>query len=239
MGYLRNYLENIFREAKARNDELLVSMLDKGIQTFLDLGCSDGTLTRRIADSISALEVMGIEIDPELASQASRIGIAVTVGDLNRGIPLGDELADAISANQLIEHVHDTDNLLREALRMLKPGGCIVIATENLSSWHNIFALVLGWQPFSLTNISERTWQVGNPLGLHVGEPAEAKYRQHIRVLSYRGLRDIVSTYGFDVEDIRGAGYFPLGGRLARYLARSDPRHAAFLVLKARKPCRD
>jgi hypothetical protein len=29
-----------------------------------------------------------------------------------------------------------------------------LVSTENLASWHNVAALIAGWQPFSLANVS-------------------------------------------------------------------------------------
>ena len=97
---------------------------------------------------------MGIEIDKSQAGKAAARGIEAITGDLNHKFELEDAIADGVIANQVIEHLYDTDNLLSEIWRVLKPGGVLVVSTEHLASWHNIFALLLGWQPFSLTNIS-------------------------------------------------------------------------------------
>lgn len=39
---------------------------------------------------------------------------------------------------------------------------------------------------------------------------------QHLRVFGYRGLRELLEPHGLSVEDVRGAGYYPLPGRVAR-----------------------
>lgn len=106
-----------------------------------------------------------------------------------------------------------------------------MISTENLSSWHNIFSLFFGWQPFSLTNISSHSLGIGNPLALHRGENLSFPSWQHIRVFAYRGLKEIFEIKGFKVEKILGAGYHPL----PNFFAKIDLRHAAFLTIKARK----
>ena len=105
-----------------------------------------------------------------------------------------------------------------------------VVSTENLASWHNIASLVLGWQPFSLTNISPAVMAVGNPLGIHRGEADEERGR--VRVLAYRELRELFGLHGFSVERVLGAGYYPVPGSFARV----DARHAAFITLAARRP---
>ena len=135
-------------------------------------------------------------------------------------------------ANQVIEHLSDTDTFVKETHRLLKPEGYAVVCTENLASWHNIFSLILGWQPFSLSNVCERRFQVGNPLAIHTGEsPRNPSSWQHMRVFAYRGLREIFEEYGFEIERCVGSGYYPLPSQLSKL----DPRHAAFLTVKVRK----
>jgi hypothetical protein len=106
-----------------------------------------------------------------------------------------------------------------------------VVSTENLAGWHNIVALVAGWQPFSLVNVSHQSGALGNPLALHRGESFPWESWEHMRVFAYRGLGELFSAHQLDVETIVGAGYFPLPARVGRW----DPRHAAFITVKARK----
>jgi SAM-dependent methyltransferase len=199
-------------------------------KSMLDLGCDAGGRTNWIAERVGASSKHGLEIAADRAEIAASHGIHVTVGDLSERFPYEDETFDLVVSNQVIEHVVDTDNFVREAFRVLKTGGRAVVSTENLAGWHNVGSLFLGWQPFSLTNVSEAAQAVGNPLGIHRGEAGEP--RGHLRVFAYRGLRELFALHGFCVEGILGAGYFPLPGRLARI----DPRHAAFITVGARRP---
>ena len=103
-------------------------------------------------------------------------------------------------ANQVIEHVKRLDHFVTEVARVLRPGGRAVVCTENLASWHNIAALVLGYVPFSATNVSSRG-PVGNPCALHVGDDETlVEAMQHIHVLTHVGLRDIFEKHGFRIE---------------------------------------
>ena len=199
---------------------------------LLDCGCDDGEWTGQLGTRLGKARLFGIEVVEERRTLAVQGGIDARQADLNDPFPFPDDTFDVLHANQVIEHITDTDHFIGEMRRVLKPGGYAVICTENLGSWHNIFALTLGWQPFSLSNITDRRFQIGNPLAIHHGEAAtNPKSWQHHRVFSYRGLRDVFEVHGFKVVRVEGSGYFPLPSGMAKL----DPRHAAFLTVKVRK----
>jgi SAM-dependent methyltransferase len=230
---LNRWLDSIYEAAAAENQRAIEQLLEPGSDqaSLLDLGCDDGLLTRRWADRVGAASVDGVEIVEERARLAEERGIAVTRANLEMPLPFTDGKYDVVCSNQVIEHLRDTDRFVAEVFRILRPGGYAVISTENLASWHNIGSLLFGWQPFSLANVSHASGSIGNPLALHPGEPFEWRTWAHVRVFAYRGLSELFSVHGFSVEAIRGAGYFPLPARVGR----ADPRHAAFITVKARK----
>jgi SAM-dependent methyltransferase len=200
--------------------------------SLLDCGCDDGEWTLRLGARVGAARLFGIEIVEERRQDARQKGILAELGDLNRRFPFADDQFDVVHANQVIEHLTDTDRFIREIRRTLKPGGYAVICTENLSSWHNIASLVFGWQPFSLTNVCEKRFQIGNPLTIHYDvAPSNPQSWQHNRVFAHRGLKELFTLHGFVIERIEGSGYYPL----PNVMSELDPRHAAFLTLKVRK----
>jgi SAM-dependent methyltransferase len=156
--------------------------------------------------------------------------------DLNDKLPFADDSFELVHANQVIEHVHDLDLFVTEIARVLRPGGRAIICTENLASWHNIAALMLGFMPFSLTNISSRG-AIGNPFNLASTPAGELeKSWFHTRVLTAVGLEHLLRVHDLDVVARFAAGYHPLPPRVARALARRDVRHAAFIGVVAEKP---
>ena len=202
------------------------------VHKLLDVGCDDGERTLAFAAAARADAVHGVEMVAEQAQQARTRGIEVALADVEAGLPYADESFDAVVSNQVLEHVLDIDRFVAELRRVLRPGGVAVVSTENLASWHNVVALVLGWQPFSLTNVSGVCSGLGNPAAIHRGS-AQTRPRswQHVRVFAHRGLRELFEGHGLAVARILGAGYYPLPSRLGR----RDTRHAAFLTVVARK----
>lgn len=199
---------------------------------FLDLGCDDGVWTQTLANKIGTTQIYGVDVIDAALKQAKSRGIRVKKADLNQPLPYQAKQFDVIHANQVIEHLNNTDQFMAEIHRLLKPGGYAIIATENLASWHNIGALVLGYTPFSLTNISNLTGAVGNPLAPHADQEfwSEDSW-QHQRVFTTKGLSHLSQLHGFNVDHIHGSGYYPL----PTWFAQQNPGHAAFIVLRISK----
>jgi SAM-dependent methyltransferase len=231
MEYLWNGAEEHYRT------RLLETLPRDPDARVLDVGCDDGAWTERVRSQVRTepARVFGLEIVQARAELARARGFRVSVGDLDEQWPFEDASVDIVHANQVIEHVQRLDHFVSETRRVLVPDGVAVVCTENLASWHNIAALALGLQPFSLTNISDRR-PIGNPLALHAGEAAPNESMQHVHVVAFEGLRDIFAAHGFRIEKAWGAGYHPFPPALARPMARIDPRHAHFLGILARRP---
>src|SRR3989338_6510786 len=212
---MKKHLAKIFDHAYARNTKNILLLLDKQrAAQFLDLGCDDGTLSLALAKRINTKDISGVEIDGTAAIHAVKRGIKVKQFDLNKQFDFTNDSFDVVHANQIIEHLYDADNFLSEIHRILKPGGYAVISTENASSWCNIFASVMGWQIFSLTNFSNKKQGIGNPFSLHRDGDVQLDSWNHIRIYNIRGLKEYFEVFGFKVEEVRGAGYFPLWGGL-------------------------
>ena len=185
----------------------------------------------QLAAQAGTTDVWGVEIVPERAAAAEKRGVRVTACDLAKRLPFEDASFDVLHANQVIEHVPDVDLFVSEVARLLRPGGRALLSTENGSSWVNIGAAILGWQIFSLTNVSARRLGIGNPLALHRGERGELVSWTHKTICNFRGLKELCEAYGLSEIRVLGAGYFPLPARLGRL----DPRHAHFITVDAVK----
>jgi SAM-dependent methyltransferase len=207
-------------------------------EALLDLGCHDGAWTEQLADAAGPQlqRASGIEIVDEARREADARGIEAISGDLNEPLPYEDESFDLVHANQVIEHVRDLDLFISEIRRVLRPGGRAVICTENLASWHNVGALIAGYMPFSLTNISTRG-AIGNPFSLAMTQASELDSSWfHTRVLTSVGLVQLFDLHDLPVVERFASGYHPLPSAIADRVARRDFRHAAFIGIVAHKP---
>lgn len=234
-GWLRSRGQMMFTTAMEQNVAELRSLVharSSSEAVVCDIGCWDATSLLRYAPPDATLT--GLELSEQAARVATTRGVAAVVADISSPWPLRDASLDLVTSNQVIEHVPDTDHFVGEVFRVLRPGGSAVISTENLASWHNIAALLFGWQPFSITNVSTRRASIGNPMSnLRHGEDLGVGW-QHVRVFAHRGLMELFEVHGFTDVSIHGAGYYPLPSGFGR----RDPRHAAFITVAARRPVR-
>lgn len=225
-------LSTLYSDAVYLNYKNIRSLLERNKGAiFLDLGCDDGMVTMKMARVIHPAKIIGVDLVDKSLKKAKAKGINTLKADLNSKLPIESNSIDVIHANQVIEHVSNLDLFISEILRTLRPGGYAVISTENASSWCNIFALIFGWQMFSLTNISSKVWSLGNPLALHNNEANDLSTWTHKTILSIRGLKELAETWDFKVEEIKGAGYFPLPA----FLGNIDKTHCHFMTIKIRK----
>lgn len=229
---LRDVLLRQYAAADALNRRHIKELVRSQPSAALcDLGCDDGEWTMELARYCGSQQVFGVEIVPERARLAHSRGVRASISDLNEGFPFNDESFDLVHANQVIEHVKDVDHFITETMRVLRIGGVAVISTENGSSWHNIFAAIMGWQIFSLTSVSVRARSVGNPLALHRAAPPPRILDTHRTIFNYRGLIEILRVHGLSAVRLVGAGYYPLPASIGRI----DVRHCHFMTVRAQK----
>lgn len=95
----------------------------------LDLGAGVG-------DNLSTMAAMGpavgLELSASAARRASRAGV-VAVGDGAR-LPFREGAFDRVVCTEVLEHVEDPDAVLKEAARVLGPGGLAFVTSPNYAN---------------------------------------------------------------------------------------------------------
>jgi SAM-dependent methyltransferase len=209
---------------------------------LLDIGCGDG------AKLFSYLKhkpekFHGVEASPAQKAEAEKRGIIVSAYDLNGKWPYPDQSFDVVHCAYLIEHLHNTRLFAMETFRVLKPGGTAVITSENLCSFLNLGAMILGYTPFTIANCCG--WNVGNPFGLYadkegtqwvpIDDPTFSGVTGHVRALSVPQGKEIFDRVGFETESL-SIGLLPLTDGISQALEGMCPRRGHFLMIKAVKP---
>ena len=107
------------------------NMLYRGSgKRFLDVGCGLGYFLQAAA-RVSGCEAHGVEISPEAVHYAgSKLSLDVRCGELvDAGYP--DRFFDFIRVNNVVEHVRDPLDFIRECRRILRPDGRLYLSLPN------------------------------------------------------------------------------------------------------------
>lgn len=95
---------------------------------ILDVGCGLGMYVAKLSEFSD--QVYGVDIDPEKVGTAS-----LTLPNIYEApaeqLPFPDQSFDVILLNEVLEHVADDRQTIRECYRCLVPGGQIVIYAPN------------------------------------------------------------------------------------------------------------
>jgi SAM-dependent methyltransferase len=92
-------------------------------EQILDLGCGDGQLTARLAQSGAV--VTGVDADPRMVEAAKSLGVDAHHA-MAESLPFADASFDAVFSNAALHWVRDQDAMMDEVHRVLKPCGRFV-----------------------------------------------------------------------------------------------------------------
>lgn len=111
---------------------------------ILECGCSTGFISRMMVAAGS--RVVGIELDAPAAEQAKQFCARVLSIDLNQPdwTRWVDERFDLVTFGDVLEHLVDPEATLREARKVLTPGGCVLISLPNIAHWSMRLRLLFG-----------------------------------------------------------------------------------------------
>ena len=99
-------------------------------QDVLEAGCGEGYGADLLATV--ARRVIAVDYDAETVAHVRRRypAVEVTEGNL-AALPLPDASVDVVVNFQVIEHLWDQPQFITECLRVLRPGGLLLISTPN------------------------------------------------------------------------------------------------------------
>jgi len=128
------------------NAKPLLTHQESDALRLLDVGCSSGALLRVAKEC--GYDAQGAEPATQAADTARGLGFEVFPGYLqDAGFP--DNHFDVITLFEVIEHLLDPQDLLVEILRIIKPGGVLLIGTGNADSW-TVGFMGADWEYFDI-----------------------------------------------------------------------------------------
>lgn len=140
---------------------------------LLEVGCGSGSMLSAMA--LRGWQVTGLDFDERAVGNARSKGLTVHHGDLYSQ-NFREGIFDAVVMSHVIEHVPDPRALLRECLRILKPGGKLVVITPSV--WGR------------LHKIYRKNWFALDP-------------PRHLHLFSPRSLARLINEAGFKTTRLR------------------------------------
>src|SRR5471032_1090746 len=128
----------VLRSKRATADHYLDLLAAAGVPArgqLLEIGCGAGNFLVRAADR--GFDVTGLEYSPYAAERARKnldgrgrvlVGEVTALADQSNAY-------DVCVLCDVIEHVRHPDEFVRDILRLLRPGGVLLVVTPSLDSW--------------------------------------------------------------------------------------------------------
>lgn len=111
----------------------IISSLNLNQPVIIEVGCGMGELASIIKNSnLSVGKYIGLDGNLERANTTAEQGFDVRIANFEEEIPIEAQFADLVVSLEVIEHIADAENFLKEIHKVLKPGGKLVISTPNI-----------------------------------------------------------------------------------------------------------
>jgi 2-polyprenyl-3-methyl-5-hydroxy-6-metoxy-1,4-benzoquinol methylase len=186
--------------------------------TLVDVGCGRGAMATRLDGAYEryvGCDLVSYDGFPHAPN------VDFVSADLNRApFPLADGSADIVISVETIEHLENPRAFVRELVRIVRPGGRVVVTTPNQLSWLSMLTL--------LTKQQHNAFQ-----------EAPGLYPSHITALLEEDLVRIARECGLESIEIHhpGKGRIPMTSRSwPEWLPLNGRRFSDNVMLTAVKP---
>jgi ubiquinone/menaquinone biosynthesis C-methylase UbiE len=117
----------------------------------LDIACGEGYGSAALKKA-GASQVIGVDIsDSTCAHARAKYGIDARLGTAEQ-VPLPDNSVDMVVSFETIEHVRNPERFLDECLRVLAPGGTLIVSTPN----KGVYGMDAPANPHHFSEMTER-----------------------------------------------------------------------------------
>lgn len=198
-------------------DELQVDLLRDYVvgKDVLEIGCGTGLLLKEV-DALAS-SARGIDISTGMLETARARGLDVMEGDAT-DLPYDDASFDVVYSFKVLAHVRDIDRALREAARVTRRGGILVLEFYNRYSLRYLAKRVGGPQKISSATDEGAVftrWDSPVDLARRVPEDLAIVDWAGVRVVTptasvhdIPGVRNIVRRLEWRARDSRVLKYF-------------------------------
>lgn len=108
-----------------------------GRGTIVDVGCGCGALRALVEPMFE--RYVGTDL---VRYESFPAHCEFRPANLDEGLPFPEAFADAVVAAEIIEHLENPRALMRELVRVAKPGGTVIVTTPNQLSLLSLLTLI-------------------------------------------------------------------------------------------------
>jgi SAM-dependent methyltransferase len=101
---------------------------------LVEVGCGSGAFLARLVERFPEHDVCGVEIRPDLLDRARALGCRAVNGDAY-ALPLPDDSCGTVVLRFVLQHLTDPRAAVREAARVLQPGGRLLVIDVDGGMW--------------------------------------------------------------------------------------------------------
>jgi len=241
-GYFHRLYERTMREAYAHARREIARSIELG-GACLECGAHDGHEYQWLKRELGgvAFDYRGVEWNPAMVERAKSRGLDVVQGDLNRPMTFEPGSFRCVFALSVLEHLLNPCRFMDECLRVIEPGGTLILLTPNISTYFTAALILAGRMPSSGPHPdSTRLLNAQAPVKADAGQSnfdieSDTPVHRHLVVFSFRALKSYLEMAGF--SDIRGYGYglYPFPNFMQPVMEKIDPYHCHQMVFVARK----
>lgn len=149
--------------------------------TILDIGCGGGALIAYLKGQYPNATTHGVELVPEAADIAKYFANVLCDNVECMEFPWPEDYFDYIILGDVLEHLHEPENVLKKLHKHLKPTGQIIVSVPNVKHFSVMQPLIVS-DRFSYTD-------------------AGILDRTHLKMYTGTELIDLVTTCGYSITE--------------------------------------
>ena len=176
---LRGEPSYIWRAGQERRLQMMIEAAgDRFRGRIMENGCGVGMYMQHLIPLGG--KITGLDYDYERVLESHALGLNV-INAAGEHLPYPDGIFDIVMSNEVIEHVQDDRKATTEIIRVLKPGGRLLLFCPNIG------------YPFETHGIYWRgKYRFGNiPVVNYLPRKMRNRLAPHVRVYSNRDLADL------------------------------------------------
>ena len=173
--FYENYWEKRGESGYRPRYKIFFDWIDNGSKV-LEIGCGDGYFGQILKEK--SIDYAGCDISEKALKIAEERGLYVFQCKLEDKIDFPDKSFDYVVMSEFLEHIVNSEEILKEAGRVAKRG--VLVSIPNIAYWRFRLQLFFGRFP--------KQWTVAP--------------QEHLRYWSVKDFKNTVDSLGFKIKEI-------------------------------------